>query len=381
MAQGCHYGNHVTMKKAIGPILSCVLITGVAIAVFSSIKKQQENDEQAAGDSHPTNLIKVEGLTGSEKKAYFRDERVVRRFAELGYEVIAHKAGSRQIATKTDPKLHQFGFPSGLPAGAKMTSQIPKAKAFYPFFTPMTIASWKPIAEILEANQLASKRNGHYFLDVAAYLKLVEAGTRWKELKASEAYPASKQLLVSSTDVRKSNSAAMYLALSSYVSNQKRVVSNAQDAERVLPLMTRIFKDQGFTEYSSAAPFQNYLVMGMGKAPLTFIYESQFIERIIAADGSILPEMVLIYPDPGIFSKHVFVAWTKPGIAVGELLETDPELQRLAAEYGFRTRDVTFFRELTKKHKLPIPSSLVNVIDPPSYELTETMIQAIEATY
>ena len=53
----------------------------------------------------------------------------------------------------------------------------------------------------------------------------------------------------------------------------------------------------------------------MGKSPMVMIYESQFIQRAAAADGSITPDMVLMYPDPTIFSKHTFVGLTPAGQA------------------------------------------------------------------
>jgi hypothetical protein len=43
---------------------------------------------------------------------------------------------------------------------------------------------------------------------------------RWNELKDNAAFQAGKSVLINSTDVRKSNRAAMYLALASYIVNQ-----------------------------------------------------------------------------------------------------------------------------------------------------------------
>ena len=63
-------------------------------------------------------------------------------------------------------------------------------------------------------------------LDVAAYMKLVDTNTRWKDLPGNTTYPVNKSILITSTDVRKSNSAAMYLALTSYVANGDNIVEN-----------------------------------------------------------------------------------------------------------------------------------------------------------
>jgi len=84
----------------------------------------------------------------------------------------------------------------------------------------------------------------------------------------------------------------MYLALASYVLNGDTVVQDEQQLEAVLPLVTELFLRQGFLQYLWAGPFEDYLVMGMGKAPLVMIYEQQFIQRAALADGSIRPDMI-----------------------------------------------------------------------------------------
>jgi len=114
---------------------------------------------------------------------------------------------------------------------------------------------------------------------------------------------------------------------------------------------------------------------------MVMIYESQFIQRAAAADGSITPEMVLMYPDPTIFSKHTFVGLTPNGIRLGDFLSIDPEMRSLATQYGFRTTDTTAFTKFVTDHKLSVPASIINVIDPPTYEALESMITRLEAAY
>jgi hypothetical protein len=41
----------------------------------------------------------------------------------------------------------------------------------------------------------------------------------------------------------------------------------------------QLFLKQGFVENLSEGPFENYLLMGVGKAPLVMIYESQYVAR------------------------------------------------------------------------------------------------------
>jgi hypothetical protein len=191
----------------------------------------------------------------------------------------------------------------------------------------------------------------------------------------------NKSILIASTDIRKSNSAAMYLALASFVANQNNVVQDGVTIQKVIPLMADLFLKQGYTEYSSEAPFEDYLVMGMGKAPMVMIYEAQFISQAVNGNGGISNDMVLMYPEPTIYSKHILVALSENGARLGELLQNDPELQRLEVEFGFRNGNTAYFQEIKSSHNLSLPNTLVNVIEPPSYEILEQMITLIEQKY
>jgi hypothetical protein len=105
------------------------------------------------------------------------------------------------------------------------------------------------------------------------------------------------------TDVRKSNSAAMYLALASFVANEDNIVQSEAEVNAVMPLMESLFLKQGYVEYSLAVPFKDYLVMGMGKALLVMIYEAQFIYQAAMPDSGLGPEMVLMYPELTVVSS------------------------------------------------------------------------------
>lgn len=349
--------------------LAVLLIIGVGYGIVTSV-----------GDALGPGSVALHGLIGSEKDPFFKDPRVQAALKRGGFDVTVSTAGSRQIAG-ADLSKEDFAFPAGVPAAEKIRRDHAGSKAFVPFYTPMAVASWKPIVDLLTAAGVAHTSGNVTTLDVAAYMKLVDANTRWKDLPGNTAYPVNKSILISSTDVRKSNSAAMYLSLASYVANGDNIVEN--DAQ-VAPLMDRLaplFLRQGFVASSTEEPFEDYLVQGMGKSPMVMMYESQFIARAAAADGSISPDMVIMYPDPTIFSKHTFVGLTPDGIRLGEFLADDPEMRALATEYGFRTTDTQAFAKFVADHQLAVPASLIDVIDPPTYETLEAMIARLEASY
>ncbi len=360
------------MRKLIGPLLSLLLVVGVGGAIWLSINEQMGS----------WNALEVRGLIGSEKLPFFQDERVIEALAANGLVVHAEKAGSRQIATSYDLKQYDFAFPAGSPAAEKIRREHKALKSFDAFYTPMTIASWRPIAEMLMANGMVEQREGaYYIIDMKALLDAIIQEKRWTDLKESQLYPANKSIVVTTTDVRKSNSSAMYLALASYVLNGGDIVENKEQTGKIIDALASLFLRQGFVEHSSAVPFQDYLVMGPGKSPMVMIYEAQFLYEATQPDGALLDDMVLLYPEPTLFTKHVLIPFSEGGSRLGEALINDPELRRLAVEHGLRTDDVKAFKSFVNSNKLTVPPMLVNVIEPPSYETLEGMIQMIEATY
>jgi hypothetical protein len=187
-------------------------------------------------------------------------------------------------------------------------------------------------------------------------------------------------VLINSTDVRRSNSAAMYLALASYVANDANIVQTDIEIRKVLPLVSSLFLRQGLQESSSAGPFEDYVTMGIGKAPLVMIYEAQFLAHL-AQSKNRNPDMVLIYPQPTVYTKHTLVPFNEKGERLGEALTSDPELQKLAAEYGLRTGNPEHFAAFLKSNKLSAPAAVLDVVEPPSYEVLERMIEEIERKF
>ena len=375
------------VRKLLAPTLALLLLGGVAGGIwYSNSRVVDERTAQQTAKLEAARQVSVRGLIGSEKEAYFADPRVVKALAAQGITVSVEKAGSRAIAARYDASKYDFGFPSGAPAAAQLKAQAKAAAVFNPFYTPMVFASWRPIAEILVANGIAERKGDiYYVVDLPGLMALVDKGTRWRELKKSEAFATSKAVLVNSTDVRTSNSAAMYLALASYLANNQQIVQSQEDVDRVLPVVAPLFLRQGFQEQSSAGPFEDYLALGMGKAPLLMAYESQLIafwlkhpDKFKSNDAG---GMVVMYPKPTVYSKHVLVPYTPAGVRLGTVLENDPALRALAHEYGYRTGGEQRGPELWAQRGIAVPEVLVDVIDPPSHEWLERMTVAIEARF
>ena len=356
------------MSRILGLVLAGVLAVGVVVAIVASL----------SGTFAPRQVVRVQGVIGSEKQPFFQDPAVQAVFQRDGLDVRVDTAGSREMATSVDLSRYDFAFPAGSPAAVKIKTDH-KAKATYvPFYTPMAIATFRPIAQLLVANHVATDEGGHYSFDVKAYLTLAARNARWTDLAGNTAYPAGKSVLVTSTDYRTSNSAAMYLSIASYVANGGNVVADDLTAHRITPMVAPIFLRQGFSASSSEEPFQDYLSIGIGKTPMVMVYEAQFLALQASHDRALTSDMVLMYPTPTVLSKHTLVPLKPNGDRVGRLLQTDPDLQRLAARYGFHTADPGTFNAYLKAQGVPPPPQLVNVIEPPAYDQLETMITGIE---
>lgn len=354
------------MKRWIGVGLALLLGAAVVVAIVVGNR----------GGTR-TELTLVRGVIGSEKKPFFDDRRVQAVFAKHGLRVEVDTAGSRQIATAVDLKKYGFAFPSSAPAAEKIKNDQRASRTFAPFSSPMAIATFTPIVDVLTKAGVVRGQ----ILDIRKYLDLVAKGTRWDKLPGNTAYPARKRVLLTTTDLRTSNSAAMYLSIAGYVANGDDVVSTNEQVTKVAADVAPLFLDQGYSETSTEAPFEDYLSLGMGKTPMVVIYEAQYASRLFAGDGAIRPDMRLLYPSPTVLSKHTLVPFSAQGTEVGRLLQEDPELGQLAAAYGFRTAAPKAFDDMVAKTKAPLPPSLIDVIEPPAYERLEGMITEIDKLY
>lgn len=375
-------------RRWLGPTLAGVLAIAVGAGIWQSgvLLRQDEAEraQQRQAAEQQARQIRLVGLIGSEKAEFFADARVRAALARHGLEVTAEKAGSRAMAAQLDPARHDFAFPAGEPAAVELRARARAAGVSggetTPFYTPIVIASWQPIAAILEANGLAHREGEHWFLtDLPQLIALMNRGTRWSELKDSAAFPTRKAVLVGSTDLSSSNSAAMYLSLLSYVANGDAVVQGPEQVQRVLPAVAGLFRRQGFQQGSSQEPFQDYLALGMGKAPLLVAYESQLVEFWLRhPQRRAEAAQVMLYPRPTVYSKHVLVPFSDKGRRLAAALEGDAALRTLAHEFGLRTGGEERGPATWARQGIQVPETLVDVVDPPDPRWLEALITAIE---
>ncbi len=359
-------------RNLIGPVAAAIVALVVVALTFGVGGSHQSI---TAATSSVTTL---HGVIGSEKLAYFNDPKVIDELARHGLRVQVEPAGSRQIATSVDLDKYDFAFPSSTPAAEVILRKRNITTRYTPFSSPMAIATFKPIVDLLTAAGVV--RPGPVpTLDMQRYLDLVGTGTQWNQLPGNTTYQVPKNILVSTTDPRSSNSAAMYLAIASYVANDNTIVRGATAEDNAVQKVSKLFVGQGYSDNSSKGPFDEYLSGGMGPTPMVLIYEAQYVEASVA--GRITPDMVLMYPSPTVLSRHTLVPLNTDGDRLGKLLSTDPELQQLAAEHGFRTGDPAQFASVTTEYHVPVNPQLVDVVDTPSYDTMEHLLDGVARAY
>lgn len=367
-----------TGKRAVITLALAAVFGG---ALFFALRGQHEDQARQQETKAISNAVELKGVISLDVEPFFKDPRVVRVLVANKLPVNVVRVGSREMAGKVVAgAAPDFLFPSGVVAAnqvvdAARQANIPAAQSS-PFFTPMVIASWEPIAKILVSNGLAKPMSPKvYGLDMAKLTEAMLAKKKWKEFKDSSGYDVSRSVLVSTTDPRRSNSAAMYLALTSHALTGDIVTDRAAGQQAAMKLV-ELFKRQGYQENYVNGNFDDYVAIGIGKTPMAFIYENQLVSYALAKKG-IGADMVLLYPQPTIVNKVVFVSLNERAKALAELLSSNAELQGIAVEYGFRIADTQRFMSAVQPTGLAVEPRITQVIDPPSFEIMGEMIDTV----
>lgn len=361
--------------------ITLVLLAAFGAALYLALRGQSQVHQEQVARQEAAATVPLKGLIAVDVEPYFKDTRVIKALAgqRLPTEVV--RVGSRDMAAQVvKGTAPDFLFASGVVAANQIVEAARKAglpaTQVAPFHTPLVIASWEPIAKILLANGLARAVSPKvYSVDMARLTELMLARRKWKDLKDSADYPVTRSVLVSTTDLRRSNSGALYLALTSYALNGD-VVTDRATAQQMALKLSELFKRQGYQENYVNGNFDDYVAIGIGKAPMAFIYENQLVNYALTRKG-VGTDMVLMYPQPTIVNKVVFVALNERAKALGELLARDAGLQDIAVEYGFRIADTDRFVAAVKPTGLAVAPRLTEVVDPPSFEIMAEMIDTV----
>lgn len=351
------------MRRTISILVAGILAVAVGATVVDATR--------------PRHRTVVRGVVAPEVEAYLNDPRVRQVLASHGMQLHLDVQADRRLPDAADPARDDFAFAANSSVGEAVAHAHQVAVTYAPFSSPMAIATFKPVARTLAAAGVARDNGGWWTLDVGRFAALVQRGQRWSDI-AGATYRADAPVLIRSGDVAGSDAGALYAALAGFVANGNSVLETVHDVDGAVNAVSPLFVGQGSADQSSDAPFEDYVALGLGTTPMAMIYEAQFIERVAARDGSIAPDMVLMYPDPDVMSKRVVVPLDARGAALGRLLQQDPSLQRIAAEHGFRPDAAGVFSSFAQANALRVPVAPAGLVDLPPAAILDALVVRID---
>lgn len=244
------------------------------------------------------------------------------------------------------------------------------------FNTPIVLYTRQIVADALIKAGYVTEKDGVHFLDMKAFLPVLENGERWENL----GLPLYGSVLVSTTNPTKSNSGNMFAGLLANMINDGNVVT-LDRADAVIPRLKALIERLGYMETSSADIFSQFLKTGVGARPLVAGYESQLLEFAHTNPKDyeqVKDDIVLLYPVPTVWSSHVYIALSDKG-KTGLQALLMPEIQTLAWEkHGFRT-GINAANVDTSKLGVPGVAPVISqIIQMPDSQVMEKLIHSLE---
>ena len=360
----------------------------IAAIVAAGVLLDSNNGSGSDGNGGSDGLTVVHGVIGSEKESLFTDPEAIEIFNRNGLDVQVSTSGSWAMAEQDGLTDNDFAFPSSDLAAEHIESVHSDAVlgTERPFYSPLAVISGKTQMNVLARNGIAEQRDGVWYIDMPTYLDSVSNDVRWNSLDGGDEYPSSRSVMITTTDVRSSNSAEMLLALASYVANGDNVVTSTDAADQQIESLSKLFLNQGYSQSSSAGPWESVLSKGTMNQPLTLIYESQFVEESLSDSSKLTDDMVIAYPSPTIFSDHVMVAFSEAGMKVMDILMNDPDMAKVIAKHGFRINGANSSAfddaiSASGRNGYADESTFIDNAVAPAYDVLDHMIEKIGERY
>jgi hypothetical protein len=214
------------------------------------------------------------------------------------------------------------------------------------------------------------------YIDLVKLIDAVLADTKWQDIGLDELYG---NMYILSTDPLKSNSGNMFAGLVANMLNGGEVATGESLARNGGELK-RFFSKLGYLESSSADLFNSFLKTGIGAKPLIAGYESQILEFSVEHPEDwayIKDDIVVLYPEPTVWSAHPFIALTANGDRVIDAL-LEEEIQALAWEtHGFRT-GIASGQQTGKEFDIKgVPGQVKKVIQLPNPDTMQRIMEII----
>ncbi len=283
------------------------------------------------------NDVEITGFIGGEKIPLVENQKFKEKVKKsYGLTMDYRKAGSLAMA-EADTEGRDYLWPSSQLAlelfrkngGKDLQNEII-------FNTPIVLYSRRIVVDALMDEGIVRDDNGVYYIDMVKLAGLMAEEKTWADIGLSQLYGP---ILVDTTDPNQSNSGNMFLGLLANALNNNQPVTKATIGN-VKEDIDRIYTQIGYMQTSSIDMFNQFLRQGVGSFPIIAGYESQLLEFSKQEPdmyNQIRSDVVILYPEPTVWSSHVYIALTENG-KVGLNALMDKEVQALAwKEHGYRT--------------------------------------------
>ena len=134
-------------------------------------------------------------------------------------------------------------------------------------------------------------------------------------------------------------------------------------------------------ESSSSDLFDQFLKTGIGAKPIAAGYENQILEFAVEDPDTweqVKEDIRILYPNPTVWSSHVFIALDEAGTAGIDAL-MDEEIQKLAwNRHGFRT-GINGSASGTEQFGVEgVAEQVTRVMNMPDADTMERIIEALQ---
>lgn len=195
-----------------------VFVVAVAGAIgMSGLHKH--NDDVAAQKN--AEKIVLNGIITSEKASFFDDPCVKKVFADNNLEVNVSNWTSDRIVAVHD----KAGFGESVQVSDRVVANIPGSQSYSAIYSPMVIATWKPIVNLLDKNGYLIHQTEYSSLNLAKFLDAMTSHVKWKDLKDNTEYPINKSMLIYTSNAKRSGSSKTFISLASYVFNNNQFIN------------------------------------------------------------------------------------------------------------------------------------------------------------
>ncbi len=321
--------------------------------------------------------VDITGYIGGEKIGLVDDPEVKKLLMDKKKLTLNYQKAGSLAMIRLDHTGRDYLWPSSqtaLELYEKSFGKPPQSEIV--FNTPIVLYTRQMVADALIKGGYVTQKDGVHFLDMKAFLPVLEKGEPWESL----GLPLYGSVLVSTTNPTKSNSGNMFAGLLANMINDGNVVT-LDRVDAVIPRLKALIERLGYMETSSADIFSQFLKTGVGARPLVAGYESQLLEFAHTNPKDfqqIKDDIVLLYPVPTVWSSHVYIALSDKG-KVGLEALLAPEIQALAwQKHGFRTGINAANMDVSSITVPGIAPVISQIIQMPDSQVMEKLIQSLE---